>query len=71
MASPTERMIVSLKLGPTRGANLRGEPTPVLLALALLIVCVWGVMYIATSSPGCSAQHAVKFGQSFFAEGAR
>jgi len=65
------RIIVSLRLGRTKGARFEGDPKPVLAAVAMVLLCVLGVAYLVTTSTSCSSERAFKFATTFFKGGAR
>jgi hypothetical protein len=68
MARPlAARIVVSLWFGRFRRARFEGESRAVLAALAMVMICIFGVAYLCTTSQNCSSQ-AVKFGTALFTE---
>lgn len=49
-------MLVSLKLGKSPEARFSGEARSVLIALAMVLLGILGVAYLATTSPACIAR---------------
>ena len=65
------QMVVSLRFGRSRGARFEGESKPVLVGLAMVMVCILGVVYLGATSPGCSSEGAAKVATTLVAEGTR
>jgi hypothetical protein len=68
MAGTTGRIVISLRFGRTRGARFEGESRPVLVAIAMVLLCILGVAYLGTTSSSCTSDQAVRLSSTLLSE---
>jgi hypothetical protein len=61
-------LVIYLRLGRTRHARFAGCAQHVLVGLGMVMVSMIAVVYLVTSSPGCTAESGVKLAMALFGD---
>ena len=60
MAARDGQLKVQLQFGRRSSARFDGDGRQVLIGLGMVVLCILAVVYLAVSTPGCSAADAAK-----------